>query len=88
MVYGRLVLGLYLRSCCSHTSFRLRRNSGYSAEELDVFATRFAALAEQRDVYVYFKHEDDPTGALNATAFLKRVGDQNGTHHRAEAGSP
>jgi uncharacterized protein YecE (DUF72 family) len=77
-----------VHTAASHTSFRLRRNSGYSAEELDVFATRFAALAEQRDVYVYFKHEDDPTGALNATAFLKRVGDQNGTHHRAEAGSP
>jgi uncharacterized protein YecE (DUF72 family) len=41
--------------------------------DLDAFAKRFAALAEQRDVYVYFKHEDEPTGALNATAFLARV---------------
>jgi uncharacterized protein YecE (DUF72 family) len=41
--------------------------------ELDAFAKRFTALAEQRDVYVYFKHEDEPTGALNATAFLERV---------------
>jgi hypothetical protein len=24
-------------------------------------------------VYVYFKHEDDPTGALNAKAFLDRT---------------
>jgi len=38
--------------------------------ELDAFAKRFAALASKRDVYVYFKHEDEPTGALNATAFL------------------
>ena len=53
--------------------YRLRRNGGYSALDLDAFAKRFAALAEQRDVYVYFKHEDEPTGALNATAFLERA---------------
>jgi uncharacterized protein YecE (DUF72 family) len=73
-----------VHTAASHTSFRLRRNSGYSPAELDVFAARFAALAEQRDVYVYFKHEDDPTGALNASAFLERVRAQN----RAEAGTP
>ena len=53
--------------------YRLRRSGGYSAVELDAFAKRFTALAEQRDVYVYFKHEDEPTGALNATAFLERA---------------
>jgi uncharacterized protein YecE (DUF72 family) len=81
-----------VHTAASHTSFRLRRNSGYSPTELDVFATRFAALAEQRDVYVYFKHEDDPTGALNATAFLARVKTpsvaENGDPNRAEAGTP
>jgi uncharacterized protein YecE (DUF72 family) len=41
--------------------------------ELEAFAKRFRALAEQRDVYVYFKHEDEPTGALNATTFLARA---------------
>jgi hypothetical protein len=41
--------------------------------ELDAFAKRFTALAEQRDVFVYFKHEEEPTGALNATAFLERA---------------
>lgn len=55
------------------TCFRLRRSSGYSALELDAFAKRFTALAQQRDVYVYFKHEDEPTGALNAKAFLARA---------------
>ena len=69
-----------VHTAASHTSFRLRRSGGYSPAELDGFATRFAALANQRDVYVYFKHEDDPSGALNATAFLKRI--------RAEAGTP
>ena len=69
-----------VHTAASHTSFRLRRSGGYSPAELDGFATRFAALAEQRDVYVYFKHEDDPSGALNAAAFLKRI--------RAKAGTP
>jgi uncharacterized protein YecE (DUF72 family) len=67
-----------VHTATDHTCYRLRRNGGYSALELDAFAKRFAALAEQRDVYVYFKHEDEPTGALNATAFLARA--------RADAG--
>jgi hypothetical protein len=32
---------------------------------------KLTALAATRDVYAYFKHEDDPTGALNAEALLK-----------------
>jgi uncharacterized protein YecE (DUF72 family) len=55
------------------TCFRLRRSGGYSLVELDSFAKRFTALSQQRDTYVYFKHEDDPTGALNAKAFLDRA---------------
>ncbi len=58
----------------THTSFRLRRNGGYSAAEVAAFAKKFAALAASRDVYVYFKHEDEPTGALNAAALVKTVG--------------
>jgi uncharacterized protein YecE (DUF72 family) len=54
-----------------HTCFRLRRNGGYSALELDAFAKRLTLLAQEREVYVYFKHEDEPTGALNATDFLR-----------------
>jgi uncharacterized protein YecE (DUF72 family) len=56
-----------------HTSFRLRRTSGYTADDIEDFAQRFTELAKERDVYIYFKHEDDPTGALNAAAFLKRA---------------
>ncbi len=55
-----------------HTCYRLRRSGGYKNLELDAFATRFAALAKDRDVYVYFKHEDEPTGALSATYCLAR----------------
>jgi uncharacterized protein YecE (DUF72 family) len=50
--------------------YRLRRNSGYPTSELDNFAQRFSKLAKREEVFVYFKHEDEPTGALNATAML------------------
>lgn len=55
------------------TCFRLRSSGGYSSVEIDSFAKRFTALAQQRDVYAYFKHEDEPSGALNAKAFLDRT---------------
>jgi uncharacterized protein YecE (DUF72 family) len=67
-----------VHTAASHICYRLRRNGGYSITELDAFATRFAGLAQQRDVYAYFKHEDEPTGALNATAFLARIGAKAG----------
>jgi uncharacterized protein YecE (DUF72 family) len=59
-----------VHTAARYTCYRLRRNGGYTDAELCAFAKRFAALAQRRDVYVYFKHEDEPTGALNATAFL------------------
>jgi uncharacterized protein YecE (DUF72 family) len=62
-----------VQTASAHTCYRLRRNGGYSPVELEAFAKRFATLTGQRDVYVYFKHEDEPTGALNATAFLARA---------------
>ncbi len=57
----------------THTSFRLRRAGGYKPEEIAAFAERFRSLALERDVFVYFKHEDEPTGALNATSFLQQA---------------
>jgi uncharacterized protein YecE (DUF72 family) len=68
-----------VHTAATHTSFRLRRTAGYTPAELAAFAQRFIALARQRDVYIYFKHEDEPTGALNAVAFLASI--------RAEAAS-
>ena len=67
-----------VHTATSHTCFRLRRSGGYTEPELKVFATRLTALATRYQVYVYFKHEDEPTGALNAVAFL--------AHSRAVAG--
>ena len=55
----------------THACYRLRRTSGYTGPEVAAFAEKFSALAVDRDVYVYFKHEDEPTGALNAVEFLK-----------------
>ena len=62
-----------VHTAAGFTCFRLRSSGGYTSTELDSFAKRFTALAEQRDVYAYFKHEDEPTGALNAKAFLDRT---------------
>ena len=63
-----------LHPSATHTSFRLRRNGGYNTAEINEFAQKFAPLAHSRDVYVYFKHEDEPTGALNSVALIKALG--------------
>ena len=57
----------------THASYRLRRNGGYKPAQIKNFAKRFVELASTRDVYVYCKHEDEPTGALNAASLLKRA---------------
>lgn len=53
--------------------YRLRRNGGYTPVELDTFAQRFKVLASDGEVYVFFRHQDEPTGALNASALLQRA---------------
>jgi uncharacterized protein YecE (DUF72 family) len=55
--------------------YRLRRNGGYKPSALKAFAKRFSALATTREVFAYFKHEDEPTGALNAVNFFKFADD-------------
>jgi len=62
-----------VHTASAFTSFRLRRTGAYTPEELAAFVERFAALSADRDVYIYFKHEDEPTGALNAVAFLEGI---------------
>jgi uncharacterized protein YecE (DUF72 family) len=51
--------------------YRLRRSGGYSPARLKSFAQRFSELTRESELYVYFKHEDEPTGALNAVAVLR-----------------
>jgi len=60
-------------TAATHTSFRLRRTGAYTQAEIEAFAARFSALAKDRDTYIYFKHEDEPTGALNAVSFLEEI---------------
>ena len=62
-----------VHTAATHTSFRLRRTGAYTPAEIEAFAKRFSALAKNRDTYIYFKHEDDPTGALNAVSFLDEI---------------
>ncbi|MDQ2835423.1 MAG: DUF72 domain-containing protein [Acidobacteriota bacterium] len=72
-----------IHTAANFTCFRLRRGGGYSKAKLNDFAERFSELAAGREVYVYFKHEDEPTGALNASAFLARSRTLAGTTSRA-----
>jgi uncharacterized protein YecE (DUF72 family) len=60
-----------LHTARTHSCFRLRKPGGYKPGQITALAQRLADLSRERDVYVYFKHEDEPTGALNAAAFLK-----------------
>ncbi len=62
-----------VHTATTHTAFRLRRYGGYTVAELKMLAQDFTALAETRTVYAYFKHEDEPTGALNAITFLAQA---------------
>jgi uncharacterized protein YecE (DUF72 family) len=50
--------------------YRLRKGGGYSAAKLKAMAKMFADKPAA-DRYIYFKHEDEPTGALNAVALRK-----------------
>jgi uncharacterized protein YecE (DUF72 family) len=53
--------------------FRLRLPE-YSPEELSATADRIRGLnAEGRDVFLYFKHEDSPAGALYAEQILRML---------------
>lgn len=53
--------------------FRLRKE-GYTPDELSGIAGRVREqLREGRDVYLYFKHEDSPEGALYAEQVLQSV---------------
>jgi uncharacterized protein YecE (DUF72 family) len=49
--------------------FRLRKES-YSPKERKALAERVGHLADHGDVFVYFKHEDTPEGALHAEQLL------------------
>jgi len=53
--------------------YRLRKSGGYSANEIDTIRNTLLARASDRDVFAYFKHEDQPTGALCAVSTLQQI---------------
>ena len=54
--------------------YRLRKPE-YSPEDLDAIAARTRQLlATGRDLYLMFKHEESPEGALNAELLMKKAG--------------
>ena len=54
--------------------YRLRKPE-YTEEDVDALAARARELlATGRDLYLMFKHEESPTGALNAEMLLKKTG--------------
>ncbi len=65
-----------LHTAPHHTAFRLRRSGGYSEAELETLAEKFSELRRtdpDREIYVYLKHEDEPTGPQNAVSLLARL---------------
>jgi len=54
--------------------YRLRKPE-YTEEDVDALAARARELlATERDLYLMFKHEETPAGALNAEMLLKKAG--------------
>ena len=56
--------------------YRLRMAGGYRELAIADHAARFQALSATRDVFVYYKHEDEPTGPLAAEAMLLQAAEQ------------
>jgi uncharacterized protein YecE (DUF72 family) len=52
--------------------FRLRKPN-YTAADVERIAANAKKLLVDRDLYVFFKHEETPEGALNAELLLKAV---------------
>jgi len=50
--------------------YRQRMDGGYAAPAVTTFAKRFSKIAKTREIYVYFNHEDEPTGPLAAVQML------------------
>ncbi len=65
--------------------YRLRKSGGYTQRQVSAFAKRLLPHTAEGAVFAYFKHEDEPTGALNATAFVASA--NRLSRATAEAGS-
>jgi uncharacterized protein YecE (DUF72 family) len=54
------------------TCFRFRK-SGYSRAQLDAIEIELRRRSAEGEVFAYFKHEEQPTGALHAVQILQRL---------------
>jgi uncharacterized protein YecE (DUF72 family) len=54
------------------TCYRLRK-SGYSAAQLDAIESTLRRRCTEGEVFAYFKHEEQPTGAICAVDTLRRL---------------
>lgn len=52
--------------------YRLRK-SDYSAAQLDAIAATLRRRSSKGEVFAYFKHEEEPTGALRAAQILEKL---------------
>jgi uncharacterized protein YecE (DUF72 family) len=55
------------------TCYRFRK-SGYSRAQLDVIENTLRRRSAEVETFAYFKHEDQPTGAIYAADALRRLG--------------
>jgi len=69
-----------------HIAYRLRRTD-YSAAEIAALTEKFRKLAESHSVYAYFKHEDEPDGALRAVALRAALASGPTTAQRKQGDS-
>ena len=58
--------------------YRLRRDGGYREDELAAHARKFAAAAGEGDVFAFYRHQAEPTGALNARVTLGHAASLSG----------
>jgi uncharacterized protein YecE (DUF72 family) len=54
------------------TCYRFRK-SAYSVAQLDGIANTLRRRSAQGETFAYFKHEDEPTGAIHAVDTLRRL---------------
>ena len=54
------------------TCYRLRK-SGYGAAQLDVVENTLRRRSGEGEVFAYFKHEEEPIGAISAVDTLRRL---------------
>ncbi len=50
--------------------YRLRRDGGYSPDEIAAHARKCTAGAHRGEVFTFYRHQTEPTGALNARIML------------------